>query len=384
MSASPAFGGASISLKVLKLRATSSSLAIVLRIPVDEELSGKMRRRYKTLLPPLFLLFSCISGLNGKTVEYKHGYHQLLTGANFVNSLRKTNAVPDYVSDVNVEDNSINAIDRRVFRSGGKVGEALRQVWENMARRIGGLENRVNLVERQTADILNRLTTIDCSSLPRDENPTGIYTLYLDHRGTHSVQTLCDQDTEGGGWTVILQRIPHETEALATNFSRELREYKVGFGEPTGDFWIGLENIHAWTTYRDYQLRIDLEDFDNKTAFAHYDRFYVESERHGYKLHVYGYQGSAGDGLGARGKSDNFTADGMMFSTYDEDRDTSHEINCSSYWNIGGWWFNRCSWANLMGPYRLPGSGEGIGINWHKWRNKQYIKAATMKIRPRP
>lgn len=275
----------------------------------------------------------------------------------------------------------ISDIDDKVFATSGGVGEALRQVWQSFAKKIGVLDERVNLVEHQTSDILKRLAVVDCSTLPQGSK-TGIYTLYLDHRGTHSVRSICDQDTEGGGWTVILNRVPHEIAERAMNFNRSMRDYKVGFGDPEGDFWVGLENIHLWTSFRNFQLRIKLEDFNGDTAFAHYDKCYVEDERNGYRLQVSGYRGNAGDSLSNLGNSDNFTAAGMMFSTHDEDRDASHEINCSQYWNIGGWWFNRCSWANLMGPYRLPNTGDGIGINWHKWRNKEYIKAATMMIRP--
>ncbi|XP_018015310.1 techylectin-5A [Hyalella azteca] len=279
------------------------------------------------------------------------------------------------------EDEPDYEIDEGVFTSIGDMGKALRQVWDSFSKRMDGIERKVQRVEQQTLAILNRMAIVDCSALP-DGTPTGIYTLYLDNQGTHSVRALCEMEAEGGGWTVILQRVPHEVVERATNFSRGLRDYKVGFGEPDGDYWIGLENIRKWTSSRDYQLRIQLEDFNGDTAFAHYDRFYLEDESNGYRLHVSGYRGNAGDSLSNLNNLDNYTAEGMMFSTHDDDRDTSHEINCAHYWNIGGWWFNRCSWANLMGPYKLPGQGDGIGINWHKWRNKQYLKSVLMMIRP--
>uniref|UniRef100_A0A2P2HXJ3 Techylectin-5A-like n=1 Tax=Hirondellea gigas TaxID=1518452 RepID=A0A2P2HXJ3_9CRUS len=260
-------------------------------------------------------------------------------------------------------------------------GLDMRQMWEYFSNRMKRIEKRIDHVKSQTSEILSRLSTVDCSTLA-EGSPSGMYNLYIGSRATHAVRAKCDQETEGGGWTIILQRIAHESEDLATNFSRELRDYKVGFGDPETDFWIGLENVNQLSNSRDYQLRIDLEDFKGDTAFAHYEKFYLEDESHGYRMQVSGYRGNAGDSLTNLGKLDNYTAAGMMFSTYDEDRDTSHEINCSQHWAIGGWWFNRCSWANLMGPYRLPETGNGIGINWHMWRNKEYIKAASMMIRP--
>jgi len=274
--------------------------------------------------------------------------------------------------------NDIGAVDNRIFSKKGN--EAVKQLWEYVSNKLSYVEERIENVESQTSELLERLSTVDCSSLPKEAS-SGVYSLYLDHRGRRAVRAYCDQDTAGGGWTVILRRVPHQDAADALNFTREYRDYKIGFGDPEGDFWVGLENLHLWTNYRNYQLRVVLKDFDNRLAYAQYDDFYVENEREGYRLRVSGYEGDAGDSLGG---SDNFTADGMMFSTHDEDRDTSREINCSRYWDIGGWWFNRCSWANLMGPYKLPGSGTGIGINWHKWRNMEYLKAATMMIRFKP
>lgn len=330
----------------------------------------------KALSPISIGLNTIQSGLGEK------GRKKSISGLNYI-----SNSEDYQASEADFNTNSIenevlvNEIDESLFEITGDTEQDLRKIWEFFARKISGIERRVNQVEEQTSDIRNRLTVIDCSSLP-EGSPSGVYTLYLDHRGTHSVRAMCDQDTEEGGWTMILRRLPHASVELATNFSRGIRDYKIGFGKPGGDFWIGLENIHLLTSSRDYQLRVDLEDFNGDTAFAHYDKFYVEHERNGYRLQVSGYRGNAGDSLTNKNNPDNFTSAGMMFSTYDEDRDTSHEINCAQYWDIGGWWYNRCSWANLMGPYRLPETGDGIGINWHKWRNKQYIKAATMMIRP--
>ena len=278
-------------------------------------------------------------------------------------------------------ENEIESSEKVTFTNHGKNGEDIKQVYHYVVSKIDALEERVTGVEESISDISNRLSRVDCSDLP-SSSVSGVFDLYLDHRGTRTVSSFCDMDTDDGGWTVILRRIPHENARTALNFTRSLREYKIGFGEPTGDFWVGLQNVHEWTKFRDYRLRIQLTDFKDEEGFAVYDHFYVEGEQEGFKLGISGYSGDIGDSLSNHGNSDNFTADGMLFSTYDEDRDTSHEINCSSFWGIGGWWFNRCSWANLMGPYRLPGSGDGIGINWHKWRNKEYIKAVTMMIKP--
>lgn len=52
-----------------------------------------------------------------------------------------------------------------------------------------------------------------------------------------------------------------------------------------------------------YELRIDLEDFDNGTAFAHYGSFgvglfSVDPEEDGYPISIADYSGTAGGAAG--------------------------------------------------------------------------------------
>lgn len=61
----------------------------------------------------------------------------------------------------------------------------------------------------------------------------------------------------------------------------------------------GLKQIHALTIQGNYELRIDLEDFENSTAFAQYavfgvGLFSVDPEDDGYPLTVAEYTGTAG------------------------------------------------------------------------------------------
>lgn len=70
----------------------------------------------------------------------------------------------------------------------------------------------------------------------------------------------------------------------------------------------GLKRLHALTAQAAYELRVDLEDFDNGTAHAHYGSFgvglfSVDPEEDGFPLTVAGYSGTAGraPGGGVRG-----------------------------------------------------------------------------------
>ena len=60
-------------------------------------------------------------------------------------------------------------------------------------------------------------------------------------------------------------------------------DYERGFGNLNGEFWLGLDKIHRLTK-EPSKLRVDLEDFDNQTAYAQYDSFGVANEEQKYKL----------------------------------------------------------------------------------------------------
>lgn len=62
---------------------------------------------------------------------------------------------------------------------------------------------------------------------------------------------------------------------------------------------IGLRQIHSLSIQGNYELRIDLEDFENSTAYAQYGTFgvglfSVDPDDDGYPLTVGDYSGNAG------------------------------------------------------------------------------------------
>ena len=67
-------------------------------------------------------------------------------------------------------------------------------------------------------------------------------------------------------------------------------DYKNGFGNLNGEFWLGLDKIHRLTTTKN-RLRVDLEDTASKTAYAEYNMFAVTSEKTKYKLSLGTYSG---------------------------------------------------------------------------------------------
>uniref|UniRef100_A0A452QVJ8 Fibrinogen C domain containing 1 n=1 Tax=Ursus americanus TaxID=9643 RepID=A0A452QVJ8_URSAM len=221
----------------------------------------------------------------------------------------------------------------------------------------------------------------DSGAPPRDcldvllsgQQEDGIYSVFPTHYPA-GFQVYCDMRTDGGGWTVFQRR-----EDGSVNFFRGWDAYRDGFGKLTGEHWLGLRRIHALTTQATYELHVDLEDFDNSTAYARYGSFgvglfSVDPEEDGYPLTVADYSGTAGDSL--------LKHSGMRFTTKDRDGDHS-ENNCAAFYR-GAWWYRNCHTSNLNGQYlRGAHASYADGIEWSSWTGWQYsLKFSEMKIRP--
>ena len=116
------------------------------------------------------------------------------------------------------------------------------------------------------------------------ERRGGVYTIKPDHLSAFDV--FCDQTTAGGGWTVFQKRLDGSVD-----FYLNWSDYKHGFGDLSGEFWLGLEKIYRLTSDDNNIMRVDLEDFEGNTSYAEYDMFGVMSESDKYKLILGSYSG---------------------------------------------------------------------------------------------
>ena len=100
-------------------------------------------------------------------------------------------------------------------------------------------------------------------------------------------ETFCDQTTDGGGWTVFQKRLDGSID-----FYLNWNDYKHGFGNLRGEFWLGLDKIHRLTSDDNSMLRVDLEDFEGNTRYTEYSKFGVMSENYKYNLILGYYSGN--------------------------------------------------------------------------------------------
>ncbi|KAM9547429.1 fibrinogen C domain-containing protein 1 [Salvelinus alpinus] len=276
----------------------------------------------------------------------------------------------------------------------GRLIQLLSESQINMVKVMNSVNDALNSMQKETGNLKSKFKADlqrapvrsarpkGCSngSRPRDcsdiyasgQREDGIYSVFPMHYPA-GFQVFCDMTTDGGGWTVIQRR-----EDGAVNFFRAWDAYRDGFGKITGEHWLGLKRMHALTIQANYELRIDLEDFENSTAFAQYGAFgvglfSVDPNEDGYPLTIADYSGTAGDSM--------LKHNGMKFTTKDQDNDHS-ENNCASFYH-GAWWYRNCHTSNLNGQYlRGQHTSYADGIEWSSWTGWQYsLKFAEMKIR---
>ncbi|KAG9262862.1 microfibril-associated glycoprotein 4-like [Astyanax mexicanus] len=229
-----------------------------------------------------------------------------------------------------------------------------------------------------SAPVSQELFPADCSDIyANGQTLSGVYTIYP--TGDTPVQVYCDMGCEGGPpedakWTVIQRRMDG-----SVNFYRPWDQYKKGFGNKNGEYWLGLENLYQLTNKRKYKLKVDLQDFEGVKVYARYSYFSVESGADGYKLHVSGFtNGGAGDSLES--------SNGQKFSTFDKDQDANADSNCAKTY-LGGFWYGACHHANPNGVYLWGEEGHAFAIGnvWYHWKGYNYsLKFISMKIRPLP
>ena len=89
-------------------------------------------------------------------------------------------------------------------------------------------------------------------------------------------------ETDGGGRTVFRRRMDGSVD-----FYLNWTDYVHGFGNTSGEYWLGLDNIYRLANGSvSTQLRVDMRDKDGNTSYASYSTFYIGGSTTNYALHV--------------------------------------------------------------------------------------------------
>ena len=119
-------------------------------------------------------------------------------------------------------------------------------------------------------------------------------------------------------------------------FDRSWNEFRTGFGDPSGNFWLGNEQIHQLSKDGRCKLRFDVQQKNTMAWFwAEYSTFIVADETNNYQLTVAGFSGNVNyDAFGPH--------NGNVFATSDQDV----AANCAQSLG-GGFWYNNCGKARV-------------------------------------
>ncbi|XP_011187124.1 fibrinogen-like protein A [Zeugodacus cucurbitae] len=226
------------------------------------------------------------------------------------------------------------------------------------------LESKMSNIEKLL--IANRVPKLPTNCMEATGNSTknGVYHIQLQKVDIDDLKVFCVEDVDFGGWLVIQRR-----QSDSVDFYRNWTDYKKGFGDLTGNYWIGLEKLHALTSDCEQELYIQMRRRNGKEYYAKYTQFVIAGESENYALKKLGnYSGNAGDSFRRQL--------GMKFSTYDRDNDI-HTRNCAEMFK-GGWWFEKCYLCHLNGRY----SDDEYGVNWVQIERLESLAFAQMMIRP--
>ncbi|XP_065148510.1 angiopoietin-2b [Paramisgurnus dabryanus] len=211
----------------------------------------------------------------------------------------------------------------------------------------------------------------DCAEIFKSGvTESGIYYIHLNN-STQKTKVFCDMKTRGGGWTVFQHRYDGSVD-----FHRGWKDYRLGFGDPSGEHWLGNDVLHLLTTSKVYTLQVHLKDAEGHQAYSQYDHFHIDGEEKKYSIHVMGFSGTAG-------RTSSLTRSGTMFSTKDQDND---QCSCKcAQMATGGWWFEACGPSNLNGIY-YSGNFNVVrynSIKWYYWKGPSWMATmTTMMVRP--
>ncbi|XP_025105595.1 uncharacterized protein LOC112571027 isoform X2 [Pomacea canaliculata] len=198
------------------------------------------------------------------------------------------------------------------------------------------------------------VVTMTCRDWQDKGARSGVYTVHEIYYFDRPMTVWCDMESGGGGWLVFQRR-----RDFTVDFNRSWTEYVNGFGDLSGDFWLGLSTLRKVIRYEHMRLRVDIIDESGQRRYAEY-MFLMWGDLSENQLRVYDYTGGdAGDVL--RPSHD------RVFSTYDRD-----PTGCVRTRHSAWWYPDDCGSTYLNSP-----SARG-----NVWGNYSNLQFSEMKLKP--
>ena len=200
----------------------------------------------------------------------------------------------------------------------------------------------------------------DCTELlSLGQHVSGVYQIQPDL----SVPSPVYCDMTDGGWTVFMNRFDGSQD-----FYLYWKDYRNGFGNLTGEHWLGNDKLHNITHQSNYSMKMEVTYWSRgEKRYAIYDRFRVEGEKSKYRLHVSGYSGNTDRDYWKYHAR-------MLFSTRDQDNDGRISGSCAIVAK-GAHWYNGCYRVHPTGPYK------DFVYAMSFWYNGQSIYLKQMKLK---
>ncbi|KAK7090940.1 hypothetical protein V1264_010674 [Littorina saxatilis] len=229
------------------------------------------------------------------------------------------------------------------------------------------LLNQTTALNKTVNYVLGRINPANCVDWLKLDPRSAIRTVYISRE---PITVYCDQTTDNGGWIVFQRR-----QDASVDFYRNWTEYRNGFGDLEGNFWLGLDKLHRLSTSQRYEMRVDLHMWNGTKGSATYSGFYVDDVSQNFVLHYDNFTG------GNAGDSMSMHLD-QQFSTKERDNDKSWR-HCAKHYH-GAWWYWSCFYSNLNGDYKNSSSNPNKdGMGWETFGSRYYsMKFTEMKIRP--
>ncbi|XP_066933175.1 ficolin-2-like [Clytia hemisphaerica] len=198
---------------------------------------------------------------------------------------------------------------------------------------------------------------------------TGVYTIRIE--GFRLVDVKCEMDFEDGGWIIMQQRFDGSVD-----FHLFWDDFKEGFGDLNGEFWLGNEIVHQLTKNGDYEWYFKATAFDGDVGESRYFPFVVDNE-------ATNYLSTATKLSGISSLTNN-----VQFTTRERDNDPRGAFNCAfKYGNDkgGGFWYGACGAFYPNGEYHNSVGGTYQKyVYWNNYRGySESLKETIMMIRKR-